>query len=229
MNAGCGFVSPLNQNGMDTIEYDFYENPSKSAEYQKSGYHIRICRQQTVGTETVVRNISKRCTLTAADIRAVLTAFQDEIAGQLGQGNIVRLDGLCRFSISLKPAKEVCTGKESGSAVVLKSVNITPDKELTRQVEDSLAARVKSKGEHSERLSETEIQDRLTGYFKQHRRITRSEMQHVCSLTRYMAAKHISRLVEEGRLENIGYAGHPVYVPVPGNFGTPLQEENAGK
>lgn len=210
---------------MDTIEYDFYENPSKSSEYQKSGYHIRICRQQTVGTETVVRNISKRCTLTPADIRAVLTALQDEIASQLGQANIVRLDGLCRFSISLKPEKEVCTGKENGTGVVLKAVNISPDKDFTRRVDGALGTRVKSRGAHSEKLSEAEIQERLTRYFKEHKQITRPVMQRVCSLTRYMATRYINRLVKEGRLENIAFPRHPIYIPVPGNFGVPRPEE----
>ena len=49
---------------MDTIEYDFYENPEKSSEFQKSKYHIRICNRQTVDTDGIVKNISRKCTLT---------------------------------------------------------------------------------------------------------------------------------------------------------------------
>ena len=99
---------------MDAIEYDFYENPGKSSEFQKSKYHIRICNRQTVDTDGIVRNISRKCTLTPTDIHTVIVAFQDEIAFQLRQGKIVRLDGLCQFDISLAPSSGVCTGQETG-------------------------------------------------------------------------------------------------------------------
>ena len=119
---------------MDTIEYDFYENPGKSSEFQKSKYHVRICNRQTVDTDNIVKAISKQCTLTPADIHAVIVAFQDEIAFQLQQGKIVHLDGLCQFDISLKSRLDESSGKENGPDIVLKSVNINPDKKLTERV-----------------------------------------------------------------------------------------------
>lgn len=36
---------------MDKIEYDFYENPVKSSEFQDSKFHIRICNRQTTDTD----------------------------------------------------------------------------------------------------------------------------------------------------------------------------------
>ena len=184
---------------MDTIEYDFYENPGKSSEFQKSKYHIRICNRQTVDTDGIVKNISRKCTLTPTDIHAVIVAFQDEIAFQLRQGKIVRLDGLCD--------------------IVLKSVNINPDKKLTDTVRNNLCRRVKSIGKHSDAISEQDIIIRMTEYFETHRTITRIQLQDICFITRYMANLYINRFLSEGMLENIGYKNHPVYVAVPGNFG----------
>lgn len=204
---------------MDTIEYDFYENPSKSSEFQKSKYHIRICNRQTVNTNEIIRTISSKCTLTPADIHAVIIAFQDEIAFQLQQGKIVHLDGLCQFDISLTTSSGVCTGKENGPNVVLKSININSDKKLTETVRNNLCRRVKSRGRHSEAISEIEIIGILTEHFKKKRTITRIELQKICSITRYMAVLHINRLLKEGKLENIGYRNHPIYMAVPGNFG----------
>ena len=142
---------------MDTIEYDFYENPGKSSEFQKSKYHVRICNRQTVDTDNIVKAISKQCTLTPADIHAVIVAFQDEIAFQLQQGKIVQLDGLCQFDISLKSRLDESSGKENGPDIVLKSVNINPDKKLTERVRKSLCHRVKSRGKHSDSISEIDI------------------------------------------------------------------------
>lgn len=204
---------------MDTIEYDFYENPGKSSEFQKSKYHVRICNRQTVDTDNIVKAISKQCTLTPADIHAVIVAFQDEIAFQLQQGKIVHLDGLCQFDISLKSRLDESSGKENGSDIVLKSVNINPDKKLTERVRENLYHRVKSRGKHSDPISEIDIIGVLTEHFKKKSTITRAEFQNQCSITKYMACIHINRLLSEGKLKNIGYRRHPIYTAVPGNFG----------
>lgn len=204
---------------MDTIEYDFYENPGKSSEFQKSKYHVRICNRQTVDTDNIVKAISKQCTLTPADIHAVIVAFQDEIAFQLQQGKIVHLDGLCQFDISLKSRLDESSGKEKGPDIVLKSVNINPDKKLTERVRKSLCHRVKSRGKHSDSISEIDIIGVLTEHFKKKSTITRAEFQNQCSITKYMACIHINRLLSEGKLKNIGYRKHPIYTAVPGNFG----------
>lgn len=204
---------------MDTIEYDFYENPGKSSEFQKSKYHVRICNRQTVDTDNIVKAISKQCTLTPADIHAVIVAFQDEIAFQLQQGKIVQLDGLCQFDISLKSRLDESSGKENGPDIVLKSVNINPDKKLTERVRKSLCHRVKSRGKHSDSISEIDIIGVLTEHFKKKSTITRAEFQNQCSITKYMACIHINRLLSEGKLKNIGYRRHPIYTAVPGNFG----------
>ena len=204
---------------MDTIEYDFYENPGKSSEFQKSKYHVRICNRQTVDTDNIVKAISKQCTLTPADIHAVIVAFQDEIAFQLQQGKIVQLDGLCQFDISLKSRLDESSGKENGPDIVLKSVNINPDKKLTERVRKSLCHRVKSRGKHSASISEIDIICVLTEHFKKKSTIPRAEFQNQCSITKYMACIHINRLLSEGKLKNIGYRRHPIYTAVPGNFG----------
>lgn len=204
---------------MDTIEYDFYENPGKSSEFQKSKYHVRICNRQTVDTDGIVKAISKQCTLTPADIHAVIVAFQDEIAFQLQQGKMVHLNGLCQFDISLKSRLKESSGKENGSDIILKRININPDKKLTERVRNNLCQRVKSRGRHSDSISEIEIIGVLTEHFKNKTTITRAEFQNLCSITKYMACMHINRLLWEGRLKNIGYRNHPVYMAVPGNFG----------
>lgn len=208
---------------MDTIEYDFYENPGKSSEFQKSKYHVRICNRQTVDTDNIVKAISKQCTLTPADIHAVIVAFQDEIAFQLQQGKIVHLDGLCQFDISLKSRLDESSGKENGPDIVLKSVNINPDKKLTERVRKNLCHRVKSRGKHSDSISEIDIIGVLTEHFKKKSTITRAEFQNQCSITKYMACIHINRLLSEGKLKNIGYRRHPIYTAVPGNFGVSME------
>lgn len=208
---------------MSKIKYDFYKNPDNRTEALKSQYHIRICDRQSIGTNDIINNISKRSTLTPIDIRAVITAFQDEIAYQLGQGRIIRLEGLCSFDISLKTANGICTGKENASNIILKSVNINPEKDFTEKVKECLCEMEKIKGEHSDTITDEKVDEILTEYFKKEKSITRPILQRLCSITKYMAGLHIKRLMSNGSLCNIGFRNHPLYVPSPGSLGTPKE------
>lgn len=207
---------------MGKIKFDFYKNPNIKSENSKSEYHIRICDRQTIGTKGIVENIHMKSTLTSTDINAVIIAFQDEIANQLGQGKIVRLEGLCSFDISLKPKSGICTGKENSKEIELKSVNINPEKEFMERVQKCIneTGMEKVTGNHSGETSDETVDKILTEYFSKKESITRPVLQRICSLTRYMATIHIKRLTESGKIVNIGFRNHPLYVPVKGSFGT---------
>lgn len=205
---------------MGKIKFDFYKNPNIKSENSKSEYHIRICDRQTIGTKGIVENIHMKSTLTSVDINAVIIAFQDEIANQLGQGKIVRLEGLCSFDISLKPKSGICTGKESSKEIELKSVNINPEKEFMERVQKCIneTGMEKVTGKHSVTIPDEKVDSLLNEYFKKEKTVTRPKLQELCSMTRYMAMQQIKRLTNSGKLINIGFKNHPLYVPVPGCF-----------
>lgn len=205
---------------MGKIKFDFYKNPNIKSENSKSEYHIRICDRQTIGTKGIVDNIHMKSTLTSADINAVIIAFQDEIANQLGQGKIVRLEGLCSFDISLKAKNGICTGKENSKEIELKSVNINPEKEFMERVQKCIneTGMEKVTGKHSATIPDEKVDSLLTEYFKKEKTVTRPKLQELCSMTRYMAMQQIKRLTDSRKLINIGFKNHPLYVPAPGCF-----------
>lgn len=207
---------------MGKIKYDFYRNPDNKADKLKSKYHIRICDRQTIGTKGIVENIHMKSTLTSVDINAVIIAFQDEIANQLGQGKIVRLEGLCSFDISLKAKSGICTGEENCKEIELKSVNINPEKEFMERVHKCISKTGMEKvtGKHSVTIPDEKVDSLLTEYFKKEKTVTRPKLQELCSMTRYMAMQQIKRLTDSGKLINIGFKNHPLYVPASDSFGT---------
>ena len=207
---------------MGKIKFDFYKNPNIKSENSKSEYHIRICDRQTIGTKGIVENIHMKSTLTSVDINAVIIAFQDEIANQLGQGKIVRLEGLCSFDISLKPKNGICTGEENSKEIELKSVNINPEKEFMERVQKCIneTGMEKVTGKHSVTITDEKVDSLLTEYFKKEKTVTRPKLQELCSMTRYMAMQQIKRLTDSGKLINIGFKNHPLYVPASDSFGT---------
>ena len=83
------------------------------------------------------------------------------------------------------------------------------------------AIKVKPLGlnEHSQKLSDKEIDRRLTGYFSTHQFLTRSDFQSLCGMMRSTAQLHIRLLRSEGKLENAGKLNQPIYVPCTGYYG----------
>lgn len=211
---------------MDRIEYDFYENPNSKSDNSKSKYHIRICRRQKISTKSMANRLSKYTTLTPADIYATITALQDAISGELGEGNIVVLDGICQFEITLGTENGVVDGLENGRNVVLKSVNIRPLPEFVDMVKEALKPRVKSSGFHSDRISDAEIENGLADYLKENESITRSVVEQKFHINRTRAARILKRLVQEGKLKNIGFSNHPKYVAVEDNTSESINNEN---
>lgn len=88
-----------------SVYYELYDspcNPQEPAEGRKPKPHARIVRPATYATPALIEEISKRCTLTAADIKAVLQAASEAISGHLSEGDRVHLDGLGDFYVSLQ-------------------------------------------------------------------------------------------------------------------------------
>ena len=71
------------------ILFDFYASPSNPEKEEKEKYHARVVRSHTVDINDIVNNISKRCTLSKGDIRAVLDELGDELVYNLCEGDSV--------------------------------------------------------------------------------------------------------------------------------------------
>ena len=110
--------------------------------------------------------------------------------------------------------------------MVLKSVNIRPLPEFVDMVKESLKPRVKSSGFHSDRISDAEIESRLADYLKENESITRSVVEQKFHINRTRAAQILKRLVQEGKLKNIGFSNHPRYVAVEDNTSESINNEN---
>ena len=61
----------------------------------------RAVVSDTINTKKLCQNIRDRCTLTAPDVVAVVSALIPEVSGQLALGNRVVLDGFGSFKVGL--------------------------------------------------------------------------------------------------------------------------------
>jgi len=91
-----------------SVKFRKVKNNSKKSSTAGKIYG-RAVVSNTIYTDTICQNISGRCTLTAPDVKAAVSALETEIASQLAQGNRVVLDGFGAFKVGLttKPADTV--------------------------------------------------------------------------------------------------------------------------
>ena len=131
----------------------------------------------------------------------------------------VHLDGIGYFHPVLTSTEPVTAAtKRKTTKIKLKGIKFRADQVLKNEIG---AIKVKPLGlnEHSQKLSDKEIDRRLTGYFSTHQFLTRESFQVLCGMMRSTAQLHIRLLRSEGKLENVGKLNQPIYVPCTGYYG----------
>ena len=201
------------------IHFEWYENPVPPNRPDEKKLHARITYNGKVGTDYVRRKIQERCSLTETDVTAVLDALSHVLGQELGDGRQVHLDGIGYFHPTLKCIEEVTAEtKRKNTKVRLKGIKFRADQVLKNEI-GAIKAKPLGLNEHSQKLSDKEIDRRLTGYFSTHQFLTRESFQVLCGMMRSTAQLHIRLLRSEGKLENVGKLNQPIYVPCTGYYG----------
>ena len=188
------------------ILFDWYELPEpKDKQREEKILHPRIRLNGSTTTDELRRRIQERSSLTETDVSAVLDALSHVMGEDLAEGRQVHLDGIGYFHPVLTSTEPVTAAtKRKTTKIKLKGIKFRADQVLN---------------EHSQKLSDKEIDRRLTGYFSTHQFLTRESFQVLCGMMRSTAQLHIRLLRSEGKLENAGKLNQPIYVPCTGYYG----------
>jgi predicted histone-like DNA-binding protein len=201
------------------IRFEWYENPVPPEKADEKKIHARITLNGKVDTDEICHRIQMRCSLTETDVSAVLNALSHIMGEELADGKQIHLDGIGYFHPTLKCTEEVTTAtKRKNTKVKLKSIQFRADQALKNEIGKVELVNIKHNG-HSKKLSNIEIDMKLTEYFADHQLMTRSDFQQLCGFMKSKAMEHIRRLKAEGKIKNIGIPTQPVYVPVAGYYG----------
>lgn len=199
------------------IQYDFYRNPNSEGT-NKERYHARVVSSGQVSTEELAEEINQECSLTPADIKAVLVSLSDKLARHLSKGRKVYLEGIGHFQVNLRCKEEVRAVNASRSEnIEFKSISYRADNELKKQLKKQKVRRSRIKT-HSQQMTEEEIDKILTDYFAKNTILTRRKFQVLCDQVQTTANRILKRLVQYGKLKNIATPHHPVYIPDNGNY-----------
>ncbi len=201
------------------ILYDWYENPGESDDSEEKGLHPRIFLNGKVGTDKLCRMIHGRSSLSVGDVKNAFEMLAQICGEELREGREVHIEGLGYFAPILRSTQKVTRStKNKWLKMELKTIGFRPDARLRGELRGAKVSRSKY-ARHSESLSAVEIDMRLKEYFADHDVMLRYDFQEVCCMTRTTANRHLRRLLEEGKLKNIGKRMQPIYVAEAGYYG----------
>lgn len=201
------------------ILFDWYELPEpKDKQREEKILHPRIRLNGSTTTDELRRRIQERTSLTETDVSAVLDALSHVMGEDLAEGRQVHLNGIGYFRPALTSTEPVTAAtKRKTTKIKLKGIKFRADQALKNEI-GSIKAKPLGLNEHSQKLSDEEIDKRLTNYFATHQFLTRSDFQSLCGMMRSTAQLQIRRLRDEGKLENAGKLNQPIYVPASGHY-----------
>jgi len=202
------------------ILFDWYELPEpKDKQREEKILHPRIRLNGSTTTDELRRRIQERSSLTETDVSAVLDALSHVMGEDLAEGRQVHLDGIGYFHPVLTSTEPVTAAtKRKTTKIKLKGIKFRADQVLKNEI-GAIKAKPLGLNEHSQKLSDKEIDRRLTSYFSTHQFLTRDKFQVLCGMMRSTAQLHIRLLRSEGKLENVGKLNQPIYIPCTGYYG----------
>ena len=201
------------------IQFELYKSPNPKDEEDKELYHARVVNFQHIDTDYLAKEIQQATSLTEGDVKAVLESLSHFMGSRLREGERVHLDGIGYFRVSLTTTEPVVAAtKRKLTKVKMAGVKFRADQKLKNEI-GTIKAKALKANEHSAKLTDKEIDRRLTNYFATRPFMTRNDFQSVCGMMRTTAMRHIRRLRTEGKLKNEGTMLQPIYVPVSGYYG----------
>ena len=201
------------------IKYDIYASPIPSGSTRDPHYHARVVGSDTVDMQELIHRIHRRCTLTKGDLKAAFMELSEEIVNCLCSGDTIHIDEIGYFSLSLSTPSDLSPKNNRHPEIGIKSVNFRPDILLKKKLEDRAEFECATHKSHSAPLDIYEIDALLNDYFYEHSTLTRVQFERLCGFTTSTAQRHLRRLVQEERIQNIHTSQHPLYEPVKGFYG----------
>lgn len=198
------------------VQYDFYKNPSPKENEGQTCYHARVVPYGTTDTVALAERIHSRCTVTPADVKAVLTSLSDVVIDELKAGNRVHIDGLGYLQITLECPTVQSPKEVRAESIRFKSIAFRPEAELKKRLCTTKFERISAK-RHSVELADGQIDELLASFFATHTYMSRSDFQSLCGYTRPTANRRLKELRESGKLQIVGTRRSSLYVKGEGD------------
>ncbi len=182
-------------------------------------FYPRVLIEHRTNSEEIAQMLSKSTSFTKGDVLGIISALGEVIASELVAGHAVYLDGIGRFSPSLKlkdgvePEQEHKEGHRNANSIEFHSINFRPCKELitTCNLKGDLT---RAKIHKSDPMSST-LDDRChmaVNYIKASGFLKVRDYVDLTGLSRNKASQELRELKDAGFLGCRGGGSHVVYI-----------------
>jgi predicted histone-like DNA-binding protein len=185
-------------------------NPEKGGGKKNDRLHPRLVNQNTIRIERIVEEISEFSSFSAADVKGMLASFQHQLILHLTEGEIVELEGLGTFNVSLKSIPAATEQEISPSKVAIGKIVFRCSKELKNKLKQM---RLERSGEGS-RLNGYPAAKRkanILAYLASEPTISSALCRSLNGCSKHLAIKDLSELQEEGKIVRLGSRHNTLY------------------
>lgn len=186
-----------------SINYDFYS--ARQLKGARGELYARTVGGQRYSTDDLAVAIERGTTASRADIRLVLDALAREMTWQLRSGNTVSIDGLGTFSVAMKgDIDRDRTGRLLLKNAAVKTVRFRPCRELRNGFRGVEFTRSRHLGIHSAAVTEEQMMAVARRLCEEDIAFSARRFRYELGLTKTTAWERLQRLVEAGKLQQIG-------------------------
>lgn len=195
-----------------SIRYEVHaiENSQGTGEERQ---FIQLRQQEPLSPVQIEKEIQNRCSLTPADVRAVMSAISDIAVRELSQGSRFHLPdiGFLSLAVGNTPPAERPHGKITGKDIYLRGINFRPEGRFLDRIDREVRFVKADDTTRSRRYAEDELWELVAAFLKSHRYITCQDMCRQFHLRDRMARKWLARFTDTGRLSKEGTRHQPLY------------------
>lgn len=184
-----------------SIKYEIHsiENVQGTGE---SRQYVQLRQGKAKGLDEMAAAIEEACTVTATDIKAVLSEFCHFAKAELAAGNRVYLPeiGYMSLAVGNVPPEKKPSGKITGKDIYVRNINFKPEAKFLDAVRRKARFELSGYTTLSARYTEVEMWQKVESYLSANAHITRRIMMEQFGLSDYAARQWLDHFAATGRL-----------------------------
>lgn len=183
------------------IKYEVH-NIENAVGTGKSRKYVQLKTIKPKTIDELSEQIAHSCSLTASDVKAVMSELRHVAIDDLSSGIRFHLPeiGFLSLAVGNTPTAMLPKGKITGKDIILKNINFQPESSFLKEVQGKVRFEKSKYTSASTTYSEEEIWDKMETYLLEHHNITRRDMREKFGLSDHIAKLWLEKFVADGRL-----------------------------
>lgn len=194
------------------IKYEVYNIENAVGTGEKRKYvQLKTIKPKTI--DELASQIAHSCSLTASDVKAVMSEIRQIAVEDLSSGVRFHLPelGFLSLAVGNPPTDKLPKGKITGKDIFLKNINFQPESSFLKDIQGKVKFEKSKYSSASASYSEEELWQHIEAYLKENKHITRRSMREQFGLSEHIAKLWLNKFVEEGRLVKEIFGRQQIY------------------